>query len=337
MTLVVARIHGDRIAIASDTRISKGGASLRADQGVLKSCIFNCSICVSFSNSPELAERDILAFAEKFRTPARFGETVEFFEQSSKNSGNDYIVAFASPPRLIKIVEGKRVASAAKTVWIGDREAYDAFRKYEGDRRARAERGRAVNAVLFADEMEGSPASDLYSTMRHVVADRTIPSVGDFVSVVSSRPEGFRYSVYSDMLYDWPAGETEDYLISLTDKLQLGASGENSEFSVAQLSPGFIGANPVAFYFAGGRCLFVFFGANNGPAHQCRAIRDVAPEMVERVLLDLFGFDWKWLALVTSAPPSIGGQRASGSEPSNYGIGMSFICRLNTMPKTKTN
>ena len=32
------------------------------------------------------------------------------------------------------------------------------------------EQGRAVNAALFADEMTGSPASDLYSVMRNVVA-----------------------------------------------------------------------------------------------------------------------------------------------------------------------
>jgi hypothetical protein len=333
MTLVVARIQGDRIAIASDTRISKGEIPLPVDQGVIKTCIINRRICVAFSNSPELAERDILAFADNTKAQSGFAEAISFFERASKDSGNDYIVAFARPPRLVKIANGERVGGISKTMWIGDEDAYHAFREYDRNRRAKAERGRAINAVLFADEMLGSPASDLYSTMRHIVADRSIPSVGDFIAVVSNRPEGFRYSVYSDMLYDWPAGESEDYLLSLSDKLQLGASDENAEYSVAQFSPGFIGANPVAFYFIRGHCLYAFFGANNNPANRCRAIRNVRPELVEQALRDLLGFDWNWLALVTSAPPSTGGPRLSDTMPSNYGLGMSFICRLNTMPK----
>jgi hypothetical protein len=335
MTLAVARIQGDRIAIAADTRLSKPGAVFPAHEGAVKTCIINCTICVAFSNSPELAQRDFLTFAQKFRTAAPSNEAVEYFEKSSTDTGNDYILAFSNPPRLVKIENGKRVSSVAKTIWIGDRDAYEAFRRYELDRRARVERGRAINAVLFADEMDGSPASDLYSAMRHVIADRTIQHAGDFVSVVSNRPEGFRYSVYSDMLYDWPGGESEDYLMSLNDKLQLGASGENSEFCIAQLSPGYIGANCLAFYFAGARCLFVFFGPNNSPAHQCRVIRDVAPDMVQPALFKLLGFDWKWLALVTSAPPSKGGRRDSNDEPASSGIGMSFVCCLNTMPKAQ--
>lgn len=333
MTLAVARIHGDRIAIAADTRLSKPGGILPAQEGAVKTCIINCTLCVAFSNSPESAQKDFLNFAQKFKTSAPFNETVEYFEKSSTATGNDYILAFSNLPRLVKIENGKRSSSLAKTLWIGDQDAYKAFRRFELDRRARVERGRAINAVLFADEMDGSPASDLYSAMRHVVGDRTVPHVGDFVSVVSNRPEGFRYSVYSDMLYDWPGGEDEDYLMSLNDKLQLGASGENSEFCIAQLSPGYVGANCLAFYFAGARCLFVFFGPNNGPAHHCRVIRDIAPDTVPATLFELFRFDWKWLALVTSAPPSKGGRRDSNNEPATSGIGMSFVCRLNTMPK----
>src|SRR3984893_8477428 len=124
MTLAAARIRGDRIAIACDTRISSSGTPLTIHGGVVKSCIINCSICVAFSNSPELAERDIRAFVRKFGNSSPFGPVVEFFEQSSRDTGNDYIVAFASSPRIVKIADGKRLASAASTLWIGDRAAY---------------------------------------------------------------------------------------------------------------------------------------------------------------------------------------------------------------------
>jgi hypothetical protein len=181
--------------------------------------------------------------------------------------------------------------------------------------------------------MEKSPASDLYSSMRHVIADRSVPSVGGFVAVVSNRPEGFRYAVYSDMLYDWPVGQDQDYVLSLTDKLQLGASGENAGYSIAQLSPGFVGANSVAFYFVKSHALFVFFGTGNGPSNRCRAFRGVAPDAIVSTLTTFLGFDWKWLALVTSAPQTPGGSTASGKFASHYGIGMSFVPHLNTMPR----
>jgi hypothetical protein len=49
----------------------------------------------------------------------------------------------------------------SKTHWIGDKAAYEKFRECEHDGRKRYEHDRAVNAAVFADEMSGSPASDL--------------------------------------------------------------------------------------------------------------------------------------------------------------------------------
>jgi hypothetical protein len=146
-------------------------------------------------------------------------------------------VAFSHPARLVKIVEGKRLNSLSKTLWIGDLAAYTRFREYESRRYRRPEHGRAINVAYFADEMVRSPASDLFSIMRNVVSDRSIPSAGGFVSVISNRDNGFRYSVYCDMLYDWPEAQPEDYNFACTDKISLQTSGENAGFSVAQISP----------------------------------------------------------------------------------------------------
>src|SRR6201999_3687042 len=100
-----------------------------------------------------------------------FVETVQFFEASSAETENDYILAFASPPRLVKIANGKRINSVSPTVWIGDKLAYERFREYQSRSRPFPQHGRAINSVLFMDEAEGSPASDLYSTMRNVILD----------------------------------------------------------------------------------------------------------------------------------------------------------------------
>src|ERR1019366_924151 len=103
---------------------------------------------------------------------------LRFFEQSSKSTGNDYLVAFANPARLVKIAHGERINSVSKTQWIGDQEAYSRFREYEARQHPRPEQGRAINAVLFADEMANSPASDLFSAMRNIAANRSIMTAG---------------------------------------------------------------------------------------------------------------------------------------------------------------
>ena len=107
--------------------------------------------------------------------------------------------------------------------------------------------GRAINAVLFMDELKNSPASDLYSSMRNVVADPSVSTVGGFISVISNRENGFRYSVYSDMLFDWPSAEPDTYLFDLNHPISFQATNENENFSVAQISPGYMGLNLPAF------------------------------------------------------------------------------------------
>ena len=296
MTLVVARIDGPRIAIASDTLLTQHGKALPPQSGTIKSCLLG-NICVSFSNSSDLAEVDFKRFAAQYKNGAGFSETIDFFEQSSKNTENDYIVAFDRPPRLIKIADGKRQGGGAKTVWIGDHSAYQAFRAYEGRIRSKPEHGRALNAVLFADEQTGSPASDLYSVMRNMVSDKSIPSVGGFVSVVSNRGNGFRFSVYSDMLFDWVNPQSPDYQFALTDRVDLQVSGENSGYSIAQLSPSYGNANFVAFYFVAPKSMFVFSGINNGLANNC-AVLQVEPANIQAKLNALLGCDLGWLALV---------------------------------------
>jgi hypothetical protein len=211
MTLVVARNDKGRIAIAADTLLTEHGSPLPFQKGTIKSCMLPGEICVSFCNSPDTAKVAFRTFYENYPNGTGFSNIISFFENSSASTGNDYIIAFDSNPKLVKIVDGKRVHSIAKTVWIGDHAAYERFREYGAKSRPSVDSRRAMNAVLFADEPTNSPASDLYSTMRHLIADKNIASVGGFVSVISNRDNGFRFSVYSDMLYDWPKEKSDEY------------------------------------------------------------------------------------------------------------------------------
>jgi hypothetical protein len=114
LSLVVARILGDRISIASDTQVSEHCMALPFKDSVIKSCILPGGLCVSFTNSPELAIRELSHFVEMFPHGTGFAEVVGFFESSSARTGNEYILAFASPAKLVKITEGKAVRGLAE-------------------------------------------------------------------------------------------------------------------------------------------------------------------------------------------------------------------------------
>ena len=58
----------------------------------------------------------------------------------------------------------------------------------------------------------------------------------------SNRDSGFRFSVYCDMLFDWPDGKPEAYEVAHTDRIGLRVSGENANFSIAQISAGYMTA-----------------------------------------------------------------------------------------------
>ena len=151
MTLVVARCDNGRISIAADTLLSEHGSPLPITVGVVKSCCLPGNICVSFSGSPEMAEKAFVDFAKSFPRGANFSVTVKFFESSSSSTGNDYIVAFGDSPKLVTIRDGRHTAGVSKTHWIGDKDAFEGFHEYEHQQRDRYEHQRAVNATLFAD------------------------------------------------------------------------------------------------------------------------------------------------------------------------------------------
>jgi hypothetical protein len=336
MTLAVARIVGNRIAVAADTLITEHHDPLPISKGVIKSCMLPGDICVTFSNSPELAARDFERFSQSHSDGVGFAETVSFFERSSADTGNEYLLAFSLTPRIVKITNGRRVETVAKTLWIGDGCAFQRFRETEKKNAKRSDAGRAVNAVMFIDEIKHSPASDLYSAMREVLIDRSVASVGGFVSVISNRDPGFRHSVYSDMLFNWPEGKATDFILDLNDQIDFGASGENSEYAVAQISTGYLGLNIVGFYLLKARKVFLFLGADNGLPVECRVLGDVPPTDIAKRLSESVGFDPRWLLTIMAAAPN----RTSSVErwprrtESPAGIGLQMLCHANTFPPT---
>ena len=154
------------------------------------------------------------------------------------------------------------------------------------------------------------------------------------MAVASSRLGGFRYSVYSDMLFNWPEGQGDDYILQYEDQINLGASGENAEFSVAQISTDTIGMNLVAFYLLSGRRLFVFSGHDNGLPVNCRTFADIEPMAIEGVLREITNVEANWYLMITAAPREANNSlpRSDQASNPNHGIGIPFFVHANTFP-----
>lgn len=329
MTLVVARIRDDRIAIASDTMTFIGPDRLPMADWTLKSIFLPGEICVSYAGSPELAAKEFQRFRAIFSKGAGRADVVKFFEQSSGATNNDYIVAFNNPARLVTIRNGHQTAGPSQNHWIGDKPAYERFRECERYRRA-FDAGRAVHAVLFADEMEGSPASDLFSTMRDTLGGNMMPSAGGFITVVSNRDHGFRHSVYSDVLLDWPDGISESDQISLTAAIDLRATEENRRFSTSQISGGYYNLNAVAFYVLSGGLLVTLHESSNGSI-TCGRRSAVEPQDVAPTMDQMMGFSANAMALVMSS--KAGGSIREYRTSPTQGLGIPLFCELNTLAR----
>lgn len=177
--------------------------------------------------------------------------------------------------------------------------------------------------------MTGSPASDLYSTMRNVLLNRDVPSVGGFLTILSNRDIGFRFSVYSDTLLDWPIELGERGTLQLTDRFDLRASGENDSCSVSQISSGYYNMNAVAFYLLKGRLLVVFYEVQ-GCTTTCVSFKNVEPDQIAATLNEKLGFPFNAMCLVMSSRSK--SSSILGPRPAS-GLRVNLYCEVNTMPK----
>ena len=166
--------------------------------------------------------------------------------------------------------------------------------------------------------------------MRNVALDRAAPSVGGFITVASNRDIGFRFSVYSDVLMDWPFGSDKERLLSLNDKIDLRASGENNRYSINQISPGYYNMNAVAFYVLSGRLLVLFY-ETEGCKTACRAIEGVEPDKIASTIDQALGLEFRALCIVMSGRSEFF-RPIPRSDP-KHGLGVGLFCEVNTMPK----
>lgn len=328
MTLVVARSENGRLAMAADTLISAHGSPLPMRNWAIKLACLPGHVCVAYSGSPELSWRFIKDFRATYPSGAGYDTVISFFELAGRKTGCDFIVGFSHTGKLVSIKDGLRCTGVAKTHWIGDFVAYKRFCEYQYRKKEKPEHGRAISSVMFADEEKGSPASDIYSIMRNVVADREITSVGGFVTVISNRESEFRFSVYSDILMDWPIELTSGQDIQLTDKINLISTGENDRFSISQISLGYYNINMCAIYILKGNILCLLSEPDER-SDGCVIIKNVAPNKIEETIDRVIGFPSRALSLIMSSrKETIAPFRIRSP---NEGLGLNLYCEANTM------
>lgn len=328
MTLIVARLSHGEISIASDTMLTEHERPLPRSRDVIKTRMLPGGICVSYSGSPELADLCFLDYAKEHGPDYGYDETIKFFELNSAKTNNDYIVCFSRFLKVVAIKDGSRVITAAKTVWIGDKVAYEAFRHYEQGEDPLL--GRASPATIFADDEKQSTASQLYRAMRHVVEDVNCPHVGGFPCIVSSKPDGFRFAVFSDTLYDYPNGWPKAEPVKATDKVSLGVSGENVGYCYSQISTNMIGSNQVAFYYLRGGLLFAFDLDGPFNTSRCRVIKSIEPEKVVDQLFRFTDNSIKWLVFILSSQWSQPSSILRQDDFSDNGIRLELAVHANT-------
>jgi hypothetical protein len=131
-------------------------------------------------------------------------------------------------------------------------------------------------------------------------------------------------------------GETEDFILRLTDQIDFGASGENRNFSISQGSPSYLNMNVAVFYLLSAKKLFVFLGRQSDLLMRCTVLDLVEPPQIRARLNSFFGADLGWLIQVMSASPyaTMSKQRDVPILTGPNGVRFDIFCHENTFPKT---
>lgn len=271
MTLVLAKIIKSRIFILSDTKISSNTSKAQLQSGVIKTALLSPHVAVSFSNSYELASRDIEHFA-KTRSPRIFTDVVKFFEASSAATNNQYILAFATGV-LVKISDGQSSRVVSKTAWIGDWSGFERFRAYESGRPSGRDSrlwemstmGTVPNAPF-----DHETVSRIVSCFELTVEDPEIDSVGGFVPILTNVNGEFRFMMRSKLFFDGISS-----VLGPSGNQIMSASGEeNRSYRYSALATSQSGITAVAFFYPAANIGYVFFCKRGSlVADQCEIVK----------------------------------------------------------------
>lgn len=271
MTLVVVKKSGSKVFIFADTRLSEHGKALPPDQGIIKTAFIAPHIAVAYSNSPDLAARDINEFSSNGINPNYLNVT-QYFKESSLKTNNEYLIAFADTARVVKISIGIIERSVSQTHWIGDEGAFERFNSFE--------RGKTKFDLGAPWSMNTWPLDWVQLTHAQAVGNwldissavlmaPDIGSTGDFLTVATNVGATFRFLPHSKLFYDNARLQS-----SLFKEAELVARGENRAYQYSAIVPLEPAVNGAGFYFPQAQIAYIFYAPKNEVvASKCRLIK----------------------------------------------------------------
>ncbi len=205
MTLIVGRISAGKVYIFGDTKLTfqhKQNANPFVE-GCLKQYIVNDQLAIAFAGVKEHFE-DVCS---DFLKCCNAQEIVDIAIKTQKH-GLDYelMIADAKYDKLRFVKEACIEKSAAG--YIGDSDAFNSFQGYfhsaQGESFPEPEIGRAYFQVLQLPEPVDSEKTylKLFQSLKSVIWDKNIPSVGGVIVPLCTHKGIFRYMGYADVISD---------------------------------------------------------------------------------------------------------------------------------------
>ncbi|MET4173835.1 hypothetical protein ABIB99_004935 [Bradyrhizobium sp. LA6.1] len=259
MTLVVAKVTPHQIVMLADTRIQsprQKRALPDVRSGSLKITFVASNVAIAFTGDPDIASAAI----EDIRGGCTsFQSVISVLKNSSRGSGNEYLVGFAGPKRLFHVRGGE--AKERRVAFIGDSVG---FERFQSGPRAAPQDDSWHATMIGPDVQDQTLVHDQLARLQSVLEDRSILSVGDFFTVALSDGGTFRFPSVATMFFD-----AESRLLA-PDGSALLTSTDERRHRFTTWYPRQRGLASSAFVFPDAQRAFVFYqGTPFNFANQC--------------------------------------------------------------------
>jgi hypothetical protein len=236
MTFVLCKIIKSRVFIFADTRVTEHAVSLPPEQGLIKTSFLSPQVAISFSQSPDLAARDIKLLGEQYKGCFGYSDALNFFSKSSSDTNNDYILVFLNPLRILKISSGVANRTLSGELWIGDQAARTRYLEYANKKRKGADIWKMHTWSHIDNSQDSEKFSRIFAPFQSTLEDPEIISAGNFYTVATNVGAEFKFMAFATIYFD-----------NFGPNPMTPTSGENFEYRFSVLAPMQSGVNACAF------------------------------------------------------------------------------------------
>jgi hypothetical protein len=280
MSLVVAQATEEGPRIVSDTRVTFVDArrsSFKA--GTLKAIVAAIDITICFSGDLHAGLDGVRRFARRLRTGETLDDLLPHLAMltSEGERSVEFIIANAEAGSMLTRVRCGKIEENLQSAWIGDHDGFERFQE---------KRHRPVDSFRL-EMMNGLPPGAqamlaLSDAMDAVIADPTIPSVGDFCVRVAAKQGEFNY-LESTFVH-----VGRNITIRAGDNLvaKMAQPVEEGGYAVSVVQPAKPGTPALALNFPRAQMGMIYLPLEYDEA---QVIQDVSPNDFAKAVFDRFG------------------------------------------------